>query len=436
VQEVDLNVEVLAFALAASVVTGLLFGLVPAFLQVRTHSTNLVRQGARLSHSGRRFTGLLVVAEVAMASTLLIGAGLLLRSYAKLSNVDPGYDLRVLTFQVARGQYTEVEHGGFAEQLVQRLQTLPGVQSVGWARLLPMVAGPFGMPFTPLSDPSARYPVRSYPVSLDFLRAMGIRVVAGRGFIENDRGGQIRPVLINETLAKMAFPGQEAVGEFANGGFFEIIGVVEDVRQIGLDQAAGPQIFLNAHGQPGLPRPLSFGPYFALSVDGDPQRVMTSLRAVVRQVDPRGTVENIATMGEIVANSISRPRMYAILLNVFAGIAVSLAAIGIYGVVSYSVTRRTKELGIRVALGAPRSQVLTLVMRQSLTLVGVGLLLGVGGAAAGRRYLEGLLFGLTPLDPATFVYTVVVFAVVAAVAAYIPALRATLVDPLEALRCE
>jgi predicted permease len=435
-QEVDLNLEVLAFATALSLATGLLFGLIPAFLQARMRSTELVRQGAGLSHSGRRFTRLLVVAEVAMATTLLVGAGLLLRSYAKLSNVDPGYDRRVLTFQVARGRYLEREHGAFAEQLVQRLRTLPGVQAAGWAPLLPMVAGPFGMPFTPMSDASARYPVRSYPISSDFLGAMGIRVVAGRGFSESDHGGQIRPVLINETLAKTAFPGQAAVGEFANDGFFQIIGVVEDLRQIGLDQAPGPQIFVNARDQPGLPRPLSFGPYFALRIDRDPQRVTTSLRDVVKQVDATGTIENVATMGEIVANSISRPRMYAVLLNIFAGVAISLAAIGVYGVVSYSVMRRTNELGIRVALGAARSQVLGLVLRQSLAPVAIGLLLGMGGAAAGTRYLEGLLFGLTPLDPSTFASAAGLFAVLAAAAAYVPALRATLVDPLEALRCE
>jgi predicted permease len=434
--EVGVNLEVLAFALAASIATGLLFGLTPAFLQTRTRSADLVRQGAGTSRSGRRFSGLLVVAEVAMASTLLVGAGLLLRSYAKLSSVDPGYDLRVLTFQVARGRYPERERAAFAEQLVQRLRALPGVQSAGWAPLLPMVAGPFGMNFASMADPSARYPVRSYPVSVDFFKAMGIRVIAGQGFNKNDRPGQITPVLINETLAKMAFPGRDAVGEIANNGFFRVVGVVEDMRQIGLEQAAGPQIFQDARYRPGLPRPLSYGPYFALRIDGNPERVMTSLRAVVKQIDERGTVENVATMGAIVANSISRPRMYTILLNTFAGVAISLAAIGIYGVVSYSVVRRTKELGIRVALGARRGEVFGLVLRQGLALSGLGLLVGIAGALGLTRYLESLLFGITPLDWPTFVVVALFMGGVATFASYVPARRATKLDPIAALRCE
>jgi putative ABC transport system permease protein len=437
--EVDINLEVLAYALAASVLTGLLFGVVPAFLQTRGLSREVVRQGAGLSHSGfnrQRSAAVLVVGEIALTSTLLVGAGLLLRSYAKLSSVDPGYDLNVLTFQVARGPYAPIEHSAFAEQLLPRLRALPGVQSAGWAPLLPMVTGPFGTSFRPITDPPENYPVRSYPVSLDFLRTMGVRVVSGRSFNETDREGSIMLALINETLARMAFPGQDPVGRFANNGFIEIIGVVEDIRQFGLDQAPGPQIFLDARHRPGLPRGLSYGPYFALRIDGDPRLVLTGLRAVVKQIDPRGTVENVATMAQIVANSIARPRMYAVLLNVFAAIAIALAAIGIYGVISFTVVRRTKELGIRVALGAERGQILRLVLRQGLGLTLAGLLAGLAGALGMTRYLESLLFGVTPLDWPSFVAAALLIGSVAVLASYLPARRATRLDPIVALRCE
>jgi ABC-type antimicrobial peptide transport system permease subunit len=222
---------------------------------------------------------------------------------------------------------------------------------------------------------------------------------------------------------------------------WEIVGIVSDVRQFDLDQDPDPQIFIDYRQEPPPPAPvLAQGPppapYFAVRTDDEPLAVASSLRSIVRGLEPQATVDNIATMEQLVWNSLSRPRLYAVLLGIFAGVAVALTAIGIYGVMAYSVAQRRREIGIRMALGARRVDVIRLVLGQSLLLTAAGIALGIGGAAAVSRYLERMLFGLTPLDPATFIAVSVIFASIAALAAFVPARSATTVDPLVALRCE
>jgi putative ABC transport system permease protein len=216
---------------------------------------------------------------------------------------------------------------------------------------------------------------------------------------------------------------------------FRIVGVVDDVRQFGLDREPQPQFFADI-GQWTGPNQFPVGPYFVIRTRARLSSVVADVAAVARQLDSQAALYNIATMEQLVSNSMVRPRLYAVLLGGFAAVAVALAAVGIFGMMAYSVTQRTKEIGIRMALGAQWAQVMRLVMGQSFVLIGAGIVLGVAGAAAVTRYLEGMLFGLTPLDPSTFVAVSLLFAVIALLASYVPARRATKVDPLIALRCE
>jgi putative ABC transport system permease protein len=450
--EISVDATVLGYALALSIVTGLVFGIVPALRYSRLQQGDFLRQGAASPRSGLKDA--LVIAEMALATVLLVGGGLLVNSFIKLATVDPGFNpAHVLTFQVGMsGIHRAEEQRPFAEALVERLRTVPGVQSAAYARQLPMVQLQDSLTLTirrngvdQTHDPAAAPDVRF--VSRDYLKTMGIPILAGRGFADGDGEGRPGVVVINEALAHRDFAGVNPIGDFVVVGPaghrvpFEIVGVAGDVKQFGLDRAAGSQYFMDIRQVPTdpayrMPPLFPVGAYYTVRASGDPEAVLTGVRAVARQLDPNATVDRIATMEQIVSNSIVRPRMYAVLVAIFSGVAVALAAIGLYGVMAYSVARRTREIGIRMALGARGAEVMRLVLRQSTLLIAIGLICGLGGAAAVTRYLEGLLFGLTPLDPSTFIAVPVIFAIVAALAAYVPARRATRVDPITALRTE
>jgi putative ABC transport system permease protein len=263
--------------------------------------------------------------------------------------------------------------------------------------------------------------------------------VAGRAFDDRDRAGQPRVMLVNQALARSGFLGENPIGRTvytSNSTPFEIVGIVDDVRQFSLIQDPDPQIFIDFRQVDDAEPLTGVGLYFGVRIDGASTPIVASIRSLVRQLDARAMVETIAPMEQLVSNSIARPRLYAVMLNIFAAIAVVLAATGIYGVIAFAVAQRTREIAVRMALGATQRQVIGLVLGQSLTLTIAGMALGLGAAALVTRYLEQLLFGLTPVDPATFIAVFLAFALVAVIAAFIPARRAANVDPLIALRAE
>jgi putative ABC transport system permease protein len=324
----------------------------------------------------------------------------------------------------------------FAEQVVERIGSLSGVTAAGYANNLPLVQQSFGRDVSPQPYDRQR-PRPPFPglhaISPGTIQALGLRIVEGRTFSSGEAGrGE---ALVTRAFARSGFFDGPAIGRRIYSGrtTWEVVGILEDVTQFRLDWGPGSEFYIIdfVPAPPGLG-----GTYFAVRTDADPAAIIASVRGIVRQLDPAATIDNIATMEQIVSNAMSRPRLYAVLLGLFAGVAMTLAAIGIYGVLSYLVAHRAKEIGIRMALGARRIEVVTLVLRQTAVLTVTGVVVGLAGAAALSRYLEGLLFGLTPLDPATFVAVAVVFGVVALFASYVPARRATRVDPLVALRSE
>jgi putative ABC transport system permease protein len=278
-------------------------------------------------------------------------------------------------------------------------------------------------------------------VSRDYVKAMGIRVLSGRGFVESDGAGAPRVMLINEAVARRDFANRDPIGETVFVNYFpepwQIVGVVADVRQFGLSIEPTPQFFVDMRQWTDVDA-LVFpaGAYYAVRLSTSGDAILPSVRAIVRQMDAQASLFYVAPMEQLVASTISRPRLYATLLGVFAIVGLGLAVIGIYGVMAYSVAQRTREIGIRVAFGARRRQVISLVLGHSAVLTVAGIVLGLSGAAMLSRYLEGLLFGVTPLDPATFATTTTLFALVALVAACGPARRAAGVDPSIALRAE
>ena len=382
---------------------------------------------------------------------LLVGAGLLIRSFVKLSQVDAGYDPHnVLTFQVVlpprRVATDDLRRQILAEEMTRRIRALPGVRFAGFTNVMPLSTArfmvTFRIPGVPLdSMREGRNPQTRY-VSQSYLQAMGVRLTEGRWFADEDVAGRSKVLLVNQALARRFFPDKSPVKTMVSlsGEPWEIVGVVGDVRQGSLDEEAEPQWFIDFRQLPAnVPMiPIEGGVFFAVRTDGDsdPLAVVASIRALAAQFEPHAALDNVYAMEKLVASSLARPRFYAVLLGLFASVAAGLAAVGIYGVLAYSVSQRTREIGIRMALGAPRRQVLALVLGQSAMLILVGILAGIGGAIFLTRYLTTMLFGLTPLDPPTFAGVAIAFAALATLASYVPARRATNVDPLVALRNE
>lgn len=436
-EEVGVDATALVFAIVASVLTGILFGVIPAVRQSRADTARTLRVGTGTA----RMQSVLVVAQLAMAMMLLVGAGLLIHSFVRLANVESGYDTEGIVWYQAfvPRERSPIQVTAFTEGLAAQLRSLPGVHAVGYAPQI--LTGNLlretslrTTPAPPERPPSVRIDARV--VSRELLSVMGVRVVEGRGFRDGDGADRPRVMLINRALARSGeFTGNPIGQRFYTLGDqpWEIVGIVDDVHQFGLDREPGPQIFIDFRQSPGAGLN---GVFFAMRTDGRVPVPAADVRRVALQLDPLAAVNPVATMEQLLSNTMSRRRLYAVLLGVFAAGALALAVIGLYGTMSYSVAHRTREIGVRMALGAPRQAVLALVLRQSLLIAAAGIALGLAGAAGLTRYLSGMLFELTPLDPATFSVVVALFAAVAALASLVPARRATRIDPQVALRTE
>jgi putative ABC transport system permease protein len=444
----SLDWRVLGFAAGTALLTSLVFGVAPALQASRIDLNETLKEGGRggagaSRHSLRRA---LVVAEVALSLILLISAGLMMRSFLRLQQVDPGLKAEnVLTLRLSlpNAKYDVPEkRQDFFKQLLERTRALPGVESAGAISYLPLSGGGWGrsltvegLPVLPVGQaPSINHCV----VTPDYFRAMGITLLEGRDFAEADAGDATKVVIIDEGLAREYWPRESPLGKRvrfgppeANEPWHVIVGVVREVKHESLNLTQRKSVYL-PHAQ------VSIGS-MALAVrtrGGNPESLAAAVRAQVRELDPNQPVTAVRTMSEIVSRSVWQSRLYTILFGVFAAVALLLASVGIYGVMSYAVTQRTHEIGIRMALGAQRADVLRLIIGQGMWLALLGVCVGVLASLGLTRLMQSLLFGVGATDPVTFAGVAALLSAAALLACYLPARRATKVDPMIALRYE
>jgi putative ABC transport system permease protein len=437
-KEIGINREVLAFSFLASIVCGVVFGLMPALQASRSNPSEFLKEGERGSTANRgRTRSVLVVVEVGLSLVLLVGAGLLVKSFARLMDVNPGFDAdHLLTFNIGLPSSTNAaQQFAFYRDVMQRLQALPGVKSVGAVSRLPLAGGNSGRSFkVPGIDKDYSADIRvSTP---DYFRTMRIPLMKGRNFSESDLGSSLNVAIVNDALAREVFPGQDPIGrQLTNFGpdnlTLQIVGVVGNVRHVGLDTAPHSEIY-QLLGQAQWP-----SMFVAMrSATSDATSLTSEAQSAVWSVNKDVPLANIRTMQELIANSVQRRRFSMLLLAIFAAVAMMLAAIGLYGVMSYSVAQRTKEIGIRMALGARRPDVIALVVKQGMALVLMGIVAGTVLSLGMTRLIAGMLFGISATDPLTFAGVAVLLGVVAFLANYLPARRGASVDPMVALRYE
>jgi putative ABC transport system permease protein len=443
--EFDLDLRVLGFTFAIAFLTGLGFGVVPALHASRTDLNEALKEGGRSGGSARsRLRSLLVVAEVALSLVLLVGAGLMVRSFLKLGHVNSGLNPEnVLTVEVplSRAKYPEeAQQSAFFQQLMARVRALPGASSAAAISDLPLMGG-WGRGVTaeghPVLSVNQTQMINHSVVTPNYFHTMGIPLREGRDFTEADAAGALRVTIVDERLARQYWPGASALGKRVRFGppennepWYTIVGVAGAVRNEGLDRESRHSIYV-----PYLQIPVR-SMAVAVRTSGDPGSLAGGVRKEVLALDKDQPVTNVMTMDAIISRSVWQQRFYTMLFGVFAALALVLAAVGIYGVMSYAVTQRTQEIGIRMALGARAIDVLKLVIRNGMTLITIGVVIGLAGAVALTRLLATLLFGVTPKDTLTFVTVSAVLIFVALLACYLPARRATKVDPLVALRYE
>jgi putative ABC transport system permease protein len=467
VQEIHLDPAVLVFTFVISIVTGLLFGLAPALRNSQTPLSEALKEGGRTEETGRggrRTRSALVVAEIAIALVVLISAGLVLKSFQRLLHVDAGFDpSHVLTFRVDLPQSYSADRdpirdgapprvAAFFQQLVQRLEALPGAKAAGAISDLPLQGERWSK--------QINFPDRPAPASLDevpsvqyravgghFFESLKIGLLNGRLFNEQDTQNSRPIAIVNYTFARRFWPNQNPVGKeitlFPPENLIPpgqlpsayhiprvtVVGVVADAHYGGLSQKVAPLVYA-----PFVQNDWTNGMSIAVRVGGDPATFVTAARNVVFEIDKNQPIASVTSMDEMLTASVAQPRLQSLLLSVFGTLAVVLTAIGVYGLISYSVVQRTSEIGIRMALGANRFSVLRAFLSEALSLAGFGLVIGLVCSVIFTRILQSLLFTVRPTDPAVFALVVVFLFVVVFLASYIPARRATKVEPVIALR--
>jgi putative ABC transport system permease protein len=450
---VRLDLVVVTFTLVLGVSTTILFGLVPALRTLRVDLVESLREGgqqATLGGARQRLRGLLVVAEVALAVILVIGAGLMIRSLGALGRINLGFtadNLLTLRLALPTQRYDTPEKVvSFYRQLNERIRALPGVQAAGTVRVLPLATsiGDYGLDVEGFEEAPGRFAKGDWQVASDgAFEALGTRLIRGRWFTASDTTDGPVVAVVNETLARTYWTDPNAVvgGHIKVGNsknpWATVVGIVADERHNGVTGVVKEKFYIPvsqwhvANG--GF---LARGAFVVVRTAADPMRLATSVREAVRTIDPNLPIANVRPMTEVVSASLATPRLTGFLLGAFAAIALILAAVGLYGVMSYLVARRTHEIGIRLAIGAERRQVLRLVLSQGLGLAAAGIVIGVPAAFALTRVMQSVLYQVRPTDPITFVVVPAVLVIVALAAAGLPAFRATRVSPLIALRSE
>jgi putative ABC transport system permease protein len=440
VGEISVHVPVLLIMTIASAAIGAFIGIVPAWQSTRIDQLGTLTrsEGGASARSGFRRVGsrtLIVVTEIAMAVVLCVGAGLLVRSFVRLVNVNPGYDARnVMMFQIVLPAGHATDPGRLYDDVLSRFDAHSAVEAVAATDVLPIVgASAFHLTLGGLHVALGSEPMIMRIVSRQYFQAMDMKIVEGRTFSEVRRAGYPE-LIVNQEFVRRYFAGTNPLGQIVGdpASRYEVIGVVNDVRHASLMASVQPEYYvdLNRFGLTEATRP-----YFVVRSSASPAVLGPLIRSVVRSVDPEAGVNvDQQTMAELVSASVAKPRFNTFLLGAFAIVALVLATVGIYGVVAHAVTQRTREIGIRMALGAAPLSVLAMILRQSVTLTSIGAAIGLLGATAVTRYLESMLFGLTPLDPPTFVAVALLFVLVALLASYVPAARASSIDPVVALR--
>jgi putative ABC transport system permease protein len=437
-KQIGINREVLAFSFLASLVCGVVFGLIPALQSSRSHPNESLKEGERGSTGNPgRTRSALVIAEVGLSLVLLVGAGLLVKSFARLMEVNAGFDPdHLLTFNLALPSSADrVRQLAFYQQVVQRLQALPGVQAVGAVSRLPLSGGNSSRSFN-VPGVEKDYSADIRVSTPDYFSAMRIPLLKGRSFSESDLESSLNLAVVNDALARTVFPGQDPIGkQITHFGpddlTLQIIGVVGNVRHVGLNADPHAEIY-QLLGQAQWP-----SMFVAIrSATSDPTSVTSAAQNVIWSVNKDVPLANVRTMQDVIANSVQRRKFSMLLLSIFAAVAMLLAAIGLYGVMSYSVAQRAHEIGIRMALGARRPDVLVLVVKQGMALALMGIAAGAVLSLAMTRLISGMLFGITATDPLTFAGVAALLGTVALLANYLPARRASKVDPMVALRYE
>jgi putative ABC transport system permease protein len=442
-KEIALDTRALGFTGAIAVLTGLLFGLAPAIHMAKTDLTASLREGGRGNAVGfrhNRLRSLLVVGEVALALVLLSGAGLLMRSFYRLQSIDPGFDPHgLLTFHtnLSSDKYkTDESQAAFYTRALERVRAIPGVSAAGATQIFPLAGDRWIEYFTQIGKPpvpQGNEPTAAYFASTPgYFSALHIPLQAGRDFTEHDDAAATPVAIISQTTAQQFYRNENPIGQQIRMGkrsrAAEIVGIVGDVRDQGLESKGRPAVY-----EPAAQVPFD-SMYFGVRTEGDPAGFISSVRAVMREIDPELPLDAVGTVDALVSTSLSQKRFSMLLMAVFAGLALILAIVGIYGVISYSITQATQEIGIRMALGAGRAHVLRIVLGYAGVLMAAGLAAGIGAALLAGRLLATQLFEIKPTDPLTL--AAVALTATGFAASMIPAWRAMCVDPLVALRNE